>query len=160
MDKNDIFANYLSLSKIYEAQTSDPLCKEIIKKGNNGYVIDKFDMLRNKINNKILIPKSLIFIAIAYAHSQLNHPGRDAMISELKSRFDFMNINLKEAINKYLNICLGCLVGKSQSNRNIIGSALNEKLSSRGDLITIDLWKPVRIKQQICLQHICLFWMY
>ena len=139
MDKNDIFANYLSLSKIYEAQSSDPLCKEIIEKGNNGYVIDKFDMLRNKINNKILIPKSLIFIAIAYAHSQLNHPGRDAMISELKSRFDFMNINLKEAINKYLNICLGCLVGKSQSNRNIIGSALNEKLVSRGDLITIDL---------------------
>ena len=139
-DLETIFSKHLSLSKIYEEQMKEPFYNMVAGESNPNYRLDERNMIRNKMTNKLLLPNKLIFVIIAYVHNQINHAGRDALYSELKSRFDFAkNAKLKSKINDYLNICIGCLAGKSVSNKTLIGSVYNDKLQSRGDLISIDL---------------------
>ena len=140
-DKNTLFNKYLSLSKILEAQLQNlENYDNVLKNKRPAYKLDNEGVIRNTKSNKILFPDSLIFILIAFCHQKFNHAGRDALKQELTARFDFeKGLKLDEKIVEYLNSCLGCLVGKSTANRNIIGSAVTDKLESRGDLITIDL---------------------
>jgi len=137
----NIFGKFLSVNQIKLQQRHD--FEDIIScidNGTHATFMDRNGLIIERAEpNRILLPRSLFHVAVAYAHYYHKHGGVKAIYRTMLKLYTVINkTELKNAVKLITECCLSCCSSKPGQYQNLLGSAY-EKITAKSQMITMDL---------------------
>ena len=107
--------------------------------------------------DKIILPTTLYQIVSLYVHTIYAHRGIEPDYQKILHWYWIEEkMNLKENIKRIHHLCMGCIVGKRLTHKDLTGTAFNSSVTSKGSFIMIDLLersndiKPILSEGFVC----------
>ena len=131
------FINYLSI-----LLNKDELVREqrslILRESPNLEVINEIFTEKKFENNKILVPEILHRTLMSRVHDEFIHPGIDQTLMILRPNYKFVDGNVKELVENFVQNCTVCIQNKTRYDRALGFLAKIGPAKETFDFISID----------------------
>ena len=124
------------------------------------YKNDEKTTVKNEIRykeDKIILPNTLYQLISLYTHTIYAHRGIEPDYKKILHWYWIEEkTKLRECIKIIHHLCMGCIVGKRLTHKDLMGTAFNSSVISKGSFIMIDLLersadiKPILSEGFVC----------